>query len=73
MAATRLQRTPTEQAQCSITDTLESLAAAEQDADRLTPEQAFDVGCALKDAREALDRALALIAQAQPQVQRLAA
>lgn len=73
MAATMLSLDPIEQAEHSISTTLQSLAAAEQDADRLTPEQAFDVGCALKDAHEALDRALTLIAQSQPQAQRLAA
>ena len=52
-----------------ITEVLANLGAAESAVERLEPGLAFDVGCALQGAREALDRALAVIAEAQPQPQ----
>ena len=75
MIATIHEMNATEQAEYSIIDTLRSLSTAQQDADKLTPAQAFAVGCALIGAREALNRALAIVAQtqAQPHMYRRAA
>ena len=66
---------PAEFVELCITEVLANLGATESAAERLEPDMAFDVGCALHGAREALDRALNLIAHAQPQPQiyRLAA
>jgi hypothetical protein len=71
MAAIEQPTTPTEQIERSIIEMLCSLSTAEQDANRLAPEQTFDLGCALAGAREALERALAIAAQTQPQAQPL--
>ena len=66
---------PAEFVEFCITEVLANLGATESAAERLEPGMAFDVGCALHGAREALDRALSIIAHAQPQPQihRLAA
>jgi hypothetical protein len=66
---------PTEFVEFCITEVLADLGAAESAANRLESGMAFDVGCALAGAREALDRAMKAIAHAQPQphIHRLAA
>ena len=66
---------PAEFVEFCIAEVLANLGAAESAADRLESGLAFDVGCALHGAREALDQALAVIAQAQaqPQARRRAA
>jgi uncharacterized metal-binding protein len=80
MVATRTPQTPadlapTEFVEFCIAEVLASLGTTESAAERLEPALAFDVGCALQGARQALDRALAIIssAQQQPQIHRLAA
>lgn len=53
-------------AEFCIAETLSCLATAEAAADRLGPETAFDVGCALHGVRAALERALAALQSAIP-------
>jgi hypothetical protein len=67
MAATTPTTTSAEQAQRSIIEALRSLSIAEQDADQLDPDLAFDVGCALSSARAALSRAQVMVAKDQHQ------
>jgi HEAT repeat protein len=78
MAATKISQSPADLAPAEvveylIVEILSSLGVAESAINRLDPDTAFDVGCALYGAREALDRALAAIAQPQPQIRSLAA
>lgn len=78
MAATKIAQSPADLAPAEfveylIVETLSNLGVAEGAINRLDPDTAFDVGCALHGARDALDRALAAITQAQPQLLRLAA
>jgi hypothetical protein len=79
-AITKASQTPTDLAPAEfvefcIAEVLADLSVAESAADRLESSLAFDVGCALHGTREALDRALNIMAQAQqqPQIHRLAA
>ena len=80
MAAIKSPQTPTdlpttEFVEFCIAEVLADLGAAESAAHQLEASLAFDVGCAFHGARQALDRALSIIAQAQPQphIHRLAA
>lgn len=71
MAATEI-RTPADLpaidfAEYTIEETLSTLGTAESTADRLNPETAYDVGCALHGAREALERALSALHAQQAQ------
>jgi uncharacterized metal-binding protein len=74
MAASKNPQTPADLAPAEFADfciaeVLATLSAAESAADRLAPGLAFDVGCALEGARQALDQALRIVAEAQPQPQ----
>jgi uncharacterized metal-binding protein len=80
MAATKSPQTPsdlsaTEFVEFCISEVLANLGATESAAERLEPALAFDIGCALHGSRQALDRALAAMnqAQQQPHIHRLAA
>ncbi len=71
MAATEI-RTPADLpaidfAEYTIEETLSTLGTAESAANRLNPETAYDVGCALHGAREALERALSTLRAQQTQ------
>jgi len=71
MAATEI-RTPadlpaTDFAEYIIEETLSTLGTAESVANRLDPNTAYDVGCALHGAREALERALSTLRAQQTQ------
>jgi hypothetical protein len=78
MAATKIAQSPADLAPAEfveylIVETLSNLGVAENAINRLDPDTAFDVGCALHGAREALDQALAAITQPQSQIRSLAA
>jgi hypothetical protein len=74
MAASKNPQTPADLGPAAfvafcLTEVLATLGAAERAADRLEPGLAFDVGCALEGARQALEGALTIVAEAQPQPQ----
>jgi len=54
-------------AEYTIEETLSTLGTAESATNRLNSETAYDVGCALHGAREALERALSALRAQQTQ------
>jgi hypothetical protein len=72
-AGESLRLSNTEFAEWAIAETLCTLGAAETAVNRLDPDLAFDVGCALSGARGALERALAAFPASAPVVLELPA